>query len=1060
MGAPAPPLPAAQGGLRSAAPRAYTPRHLAEQILTTRSAVEGERKQVTVLFCDLVRSTGLAERLGPEGMHALLNRLFEVALSEVHRYEGTVNQFLGDGFMALFGAPLAHEDHARRGVLAALGILRRLKEELALAPAVDVRMGLNTGVVVVGGIGDNLRMDYTAVGDTTIVASRLERLAAPGTILMSEATARLVAGYARVEALGPVPVRGRSGPVTAYKVLGTGPRRSPLEGVGPRLLSRFVGRQRQVAHLRDLLRRAAAGEGQVAGIAAEPGMGKSRLVYEFRRGLKGARVTYLEGRCLSYGGAVPYLPILDVLRHNCGLVESDGGEAVLEKVRHGLREVGMEPADWAPCLLLLLGVKEGTKPLAALTPEATKARTFETLRQMALRGSQRRPIIFVIEDLHWIDETSEEYLASLVESVARAPILLLCTYRPGYRPPWIAHSYATQISLPRLDPRDSLGVVQSVLQTEQVPGPLAEVILAKAEGNPFFLEELARAVAEHDDFRAELAVPDTVQGVLMARVDRLPEAARRLLQTAAVLGREFSRPLLEAVWDEPGAVDPHLAELKRLEFLYEQSGTAEPVYVFKHALTQDVAYDSLLVSRRQALHTAAGRALEALYAGRLEDVYDRLAHHYSKTGEAAKAVEYLIGLADKAAGVYANADAARALEEALVHAERLPDAEGGRRGLEIVLRLAHSLYFLRRIPDTLDLLLRQRQRLEQLQDAAVAGPYCFWLSHTYSYLSQYERATEAARRAIAEAERCGDESTLGKAHYVLARIGFGACRFQEGVEAGRRAVALLERAQEWLWLGQSYWAMGLNYTLMGEFDAVLAVQRAAREVGEAHGDPRIQTYADWAMGWIYAARGDAALGIEACQKSLDASRNSFNTSAALGWLGHAYLEHGDPARAIALLERGTEQLREAGYKAVTSWFLAWLGDAYCAAGQLERAEEVAVEGHTTATEGGAGWGAAANQRVRGRVAWARGALAEAQPHLHQALETFTALGARFEAGRTHLDLARLAHARGERVPVATHLRQAQALFGALRLLPYLARTAHLASELGVALRPGAPSAVA
>ena len=419
-------------------------------------------------------------------------------------------------------------------------------------------MGLNTGLVVVGSIGDNLRMDYTAVGDTTNLAARLQQVAEPDTILISETTQRLAQGYIRLEALPAIQVKGKVAPVMRYKVLGVGPRRSPLAGREERALSPFVGRERELTTLEELLVQVEGGHGQVVGIVGEAGVGKSRLLYEFRRRLTGKRVTYLEGRCLSYGSAMPYHPIIDVVRHNCGITDTDDAALISEKVRFGLQEVGMDPEDAGSYLLQLVGVKEGTERLTALSPEAIKTRTFATLRQMSLNGSRQRCLIFEVEDLHWIDKTSEEYMASLVESLPGTAILLLCTYRPGYRPPWLEKSYATQLALHPLPPQDSHAVMASTLQRVQVPEVLTQLILAKAEGNPFFLEELTRVVLERADVLAEVAVPDTIQGVLMARIDRLPEDTKRLLQTAAVLGREFTFPLLRRLWEEPGALEPHL----------------------------------------------------------------------------------------------------------------------------------------------------------------------------------------------------------------------------------------------------------------------------------------------------------------------------------------------------------------------------------------------------------------------------------------------------------------------------------------------------------------------
>src|SRR4029453_13610209 len=591
-------------------------------------------------------------------------------------------------------APLAHEDHARWAVLAALALQRLLQDHQAeLGEPYGVtcvfRMGLNTGLVVVGSIVNNLRMDYSAIGDTTNLAARLQQLAEPGTILVSDVTQRLVEGSVYLEALPPAQVKGKTELVTPYKVLGTRSQRSPLASRGDRVLSQFAGRERELAGLVEALEQAESGQGQVVGIVAEAGGGKSRLLYEFRQRLAGKQVTYLEGRCLSYGHAMPYHPIIGLLRNNCEITDADGPEAIAGKVQDALHEVGLDVETSAPYLLQLLGVKEGTEPLAALTPEAIKTRTFETLRQMSLHGSQRRPLVFEIEDLHWCDNTSEEYLTWLVESVAGAAILLLVTYRPGYRPPWLDKSYATPMALRHLVPQDSMTVVRSARQYQAMPEPLEQMIITKAEGNPFFLEELTRAVLDRADVGTDVTVPDTIQDVLMARIDLLPEAPKRLLQTAAVLGREILPPLLEALWDGVQPLAPLLLDLTRLEFLFTRASAEGSVYVFKHALTQEVAYESLLTTRRQTLHTAAGQALETLYAPRLEDAYDRLAYHYARTDNVAKAVAYLTRVAEKAARHSAHVEAISHLTQALELLPTLP-ATPERDQQELTLYLARG----------------------------------------------------------------------------------------------------------------------------------------------------------------------------------------------------------------------------------------------------------------------------------------------------------------------------------------------------------------------------------
>jgi class 3 adenylate cyclase/tetratricopeptide (TPR) repeat protein len=995
-------------------------------------------------------------------MHTLLNRFFEIALHEVHRYEGTINQFLGDGFMALFGAPIAYEDHAPRAVLAALGVHRRLHERLMdLVQTYDlelaVRMGLNTGPVVVGSIGDNLRMDYTAVGDTTNLAARLQQLAAPNTILVSQTTAQLVKAHVHLEALEPLHVKGKTIPVRAYKVAGRKLRHSPLERFGERLLSRFVGRAQECATLHELLAQTEDGEGQVVGLVGEAGVGKSRLLYEFRQSLTGKRLTYLEGHCVSYGKTIPYLPVIDIMRSVCGILEADSPEAVVEKVSLSLREVGMDPEEWAPYLLHLLGGREGMEKLASLSPEAIKARTFATLRQMSLHGSQRRPIIFAVEDLHWVDRTSEECFTMLVESLAGARILFLATYRPGYRPSWMDKSYATQVALHHLVPQDSLAVVYSVLPPERLPKTLVQTILIKAEGNPFFLEELTRAVAEQEDLQAPITVPDTIQGVLMARIDRLPDELKRLLQTAAVLGRNVPLRLLEAIWEGPAPVDASLQELQRLEFLYEHSSAEEPVYVFKHALTQEVAYASLLTSHRQALHAAAGQALETLYAEHLEEAYDRLAYHYTRTTDANKAVEYLVRVAEKAARSFAHAEVVAALQEALMHAERLSTAARDGWLVDIVLRQVHSLIFLGRFPETLHLLLQHQARLEHLQDPGLAGPYYFWLGLTYGLLGDQQQAGRCAQRALDEAQRCGDAATMGKAYYVLAMEGYWAGQPQQGVACGRQAVTLLTPTAERYWLGMAYFYLGLNASLMGDFAQALAFSGQAQAIGDTTGNPRLQSLAAWITGWIYATQGEWDAGIALCEHGLERSPDPLNTAGALGYLGTAYLEQGNVAQAIPLLEQSIQQWQQFHFPQLQGWFTALLGEAYLRRGDLVQGQDLTRQGLTITQEAGFAYGVGVAQRALGQVAQARGALGEAAALLHDALQTFTTMSARFEAGRTHLVLADLAATQEQPAVAAQHLQEACNLFRTLRVPLYVERTRHRAAAFGVSLVEDEPA---
>jgi class 3 adenylate cyclase len=636
-------------------PASYTPRHIREQILAVRGAVEGARKRVSVLFCDIVRSSALAAELGPEEFHLVIERFFDAALAEVHRYEGTVNQFLGDGFMALFGAPIAHEDHARHAVLAALGIAGRAQ--------VPVRIGINSGLVVVGTIGDDLRVDYTAFGDTTVLAARLQAAAVPGAVLVSRSTADLVRGYFRLEEVAPVQVKERT--VRPLRVTGLGARTARLDS--GTALSPFTGRDRELAELERVLEIAVDGEGQVVGVMGDPGLGKSRLAWEFCR-LAEPQAAVLEGRCLSYGAAVAYLPLFELVRHACGIAAGDSPDQMAGKIERNIKTLELD-VSLAHYLRHAFGLPTGDPAIAALDPVAIRARTFAALRELLVAQSERRPLVLLIEDLHWIDQTSEDFLAGFTGELPSVPIMLLATYRPGYSPSWSGRSFTSQLALRPLSAAASETIVTSILADGDRGA--AAVIAERGEGNPFFLEELARASRDQVAGEEGVTVPDTVQQVLAARIDRLTADQKAALQLAAVLGREFSLDLAEEVWDGDVPLEARLQELKALEFLRERHGPAERTFVFTHALTREVAYDGMLQARRRDLHGRAAASLEHAQASRFEHV-ELLAYHYSRSADPARAIPYLAAAADRAKNRYANEEAIGLHKEALSIVGDLP----------------------------------------------------------------------------------------------------------------------------------------------------------------------------------------------------------------------------------------------------------------------------------------------------------------------------------------------------------------------------------------------------
>jgi class 3 adenylate cyclase/tetratricopeptide (TPR) repeat protein len=713
------------------APASYTPRHISEQILAVRSAIEGERKNVSVLFCDIVRSSALAADLGPEEFHLVIDRFFRVALSEVHRYEGTINQFLGDGFMALFGAPIAHEDHARQAVLAALGITERAE--------VKIRIGINSGLVVVGTIGDDLRMDYTAFGDTTVLAARLQAAAAPGAVLLSQQTAGLVQGYFQLEEVAPVQVKERT--VYPLQVTGLGTRAGRIAAGD--MLSPFTGRDRELAELQRLLAVAAGGEGQVVGLVGDPGLGKSRLALEFRR-LAEDDAAVLEGRCLSYGSSVAYFPLFELVRNACGIAADDTPDRVATKIELKVKTLELD-VSMAHYLRHAFGLPNGEPGLAGLDPQAVRARTFQALRTLLVAEAALRPLVALVEDLHWIDQTSEDFLAEFAGELPSVPIMLLVTYRPGYSPPWAGKSFTSQLALRPLSPVASETIVASVLADGD--RGTAAAIAMRGEGNPFFLEELARASQQQASGAEGADVPETVQQVLAARIDRLSVNQKAAIRLASVLGREFPIDLAQEIWDGNVPLEAQFQELKTLEFLRERHGATERTFVFKHALTREVAYDGMLRTRRRELHGRVGDALERSQASQRFEHCELLAYHYSRSAEPARAIPYLATAGDRASDKYANEEAVALYRHAIGLIEELDDGRHADTCRDICERLGIVLQRLSRFGEAVEAYQRgltiasdpfQRARLHSLWCQAEEGAH-----HYAEALAQCELAEQA-----------------------------------------------------------------------------------------------------------------------------------------------------------------------------------------------------------------------------------------------------------------------------------------------------------------------------
>jgi class 3 adenylate cyclase/tetratricopeptide (TPR) repeat protein len=623
----------------------YLPEGLTEKILSQRDRIEGEKKQVTVMFCDMEGFTSISEKIGPEGVYALMDQVYEVLIHKVNDFGGTVNELTGDGIMALFGAPAAVEDATHRAIRSALSIqkeMTRFSERLSAekgSPAIRMRIGIHSGPVVVGTVGNDLRVDFKAVGDTVNVASRVQSLAEPGTTFVTEETFRLTEGLFRFENLGERQVKGKKKPIRIYQVLAPSSRRTRFDVSAERGLSPFISRERELEILLDAFQRVKDGRGQAVSIVSEPGMGKSRLLFEFRKCVANENVTFLEGKCISFNKNTAYHPVIDALKSNFDIQDTDRKKKINRKVRYGLYAIKEnDPSRHNLIVNLLSGDEKGCSQ-SAKDPEEARYRIIETLKQIVLMGSKQRPLIIAFEDLHWVDRSSENVFNLLIEEIAGLKVLLIFTFRHGFIHQWHQKSYHTLITLNPLSNRKRLEMATHLFGSEVLPADVENIIIDKSEGIPFFIEELIKHLPrangmqcnqfQMDAYGEDLTIPATIREIIMVRVDALPELSKKIIQTASVIEKEFPYDLIRHVTGLPDQeLLTELEELKRRELLYQRNDSNSKTFIFNHALTRDILYASLLENKKRRLHSEIADSIETLYADHLLDHSEQLAAHY------------------------------------------------------------------------------------------------------------------------------------------------------------------------------------------------------------------------------------------------------------------------------------------------------------------------------------------------------------------------------------------------------------------------------------------------
>ncbi len=1045
---------------RFGSPESYTPKHLAEKILTSKGALEGERKQVTVLFADLKGSMELIADRDPEEARKILDPVLAHMMEAVHRYEGTVNNVMGDGIMALFGAPIAHEDHAVRACYAAFRMqesVNRYAEETRRAHGVTVqiRVGLNSGEVVVRAIGNDLHMDYTAVGETTHLAARMEQAACPGTVLIAPATLDLVEGFVAVKSLGPVPVKGLTEPVEVYELSGIGPARTRLQAAARRGLTRFVGRDAEMEVLRRSLEQAGAGHGQAMAIVGEPGVGKSRLVWEVIHSHRVHGWLILHAGSVSYGKATSYLPVIDLLKSYFTIEARDGPRAVREKLTGKLLMLDRALEGSLPALLSLLDVPTDDPQWPTLDPPQRRRRTLDAVKRLLLRESQVQPLLVVFEDLHWIDSETQALLDGLVESLPTARLLLLVNYRPEYQHPWGSRTYYTQLRLDPLPPESAEEFLGALLGPDPGLEPLERVLIARTEGNPFFLEESVRALIDTGSLAGErgayrlvrplptIQVPATVQAVLAARIDRLAPGDKAILQTASVVGKDVPLLLLQAIAAQlEEELHAAIGRLQAAEFLFEAGIFPEVEYTFKHALTHDVAYGSLLQDRRRTLHRQIVETIERLYPDRLAEHIERLAHHAFRGEQWGKAVTYLRQAGVKAFERSANREAVTYLEQALMALAHLPETrETLEQAIDVRLELRNALFPLGEL-ERIQGYLREAEGLSRgLDDQRRLGWVSAYMSGEHVHTGG--RVTDAracAQRVEAIGRTLGDASLQVAAQYYLLM----ACHLAGDYRGTERACRSLmqsvhgEQTQERFGLATFpavYSRVLLARTLAerGVFAEGDAYGHEAIRIAEALDHPFSIVGACLSLAYVNSVRGELNQAARLLERALALCREwniTSHTPIAMAFLGHVYAWSGRIEEGVSCLQQALTAYESGGVGYCHSISVAHLGEAHLLADQVEDARVSADRAVMLARTRGERPYEAYALRLVGETASRCDPpdFEQAEGHYRQAMALAEELGMRPLVGHCHLGLGRLHRRTGDLVRAREHLTTAATMY--------------------------------
>ena len=1057
-------------------PQSYTPKYLADKILTARRTIEGERKIVSVLFADVANYTSLSEKLDAEEVQKIMDGCLRILIDEIYKYEGTIDKFTGDGLMALFGAPVAHEDHVQRSCYAALAMQRsieaygeKIKNQFDME--FKMRMGLHTGPVIVGSIGNDLRMDYTAIGDTINLASRMQTTARPSTILVTSEIYRNAREFFKFSPLGKVKVKGKEIELDAYQLLEAGEIKTRFEAAVVRGLTRFVGRQKELSALKDAFEMTRSGFGQVVGITGEAGVGKSRVALEFIRALPEEEFAYSKTRCSHYGSPTAYLPILDILKSYFVVSEGEREYAVKKKVANKISQLDERLRHILAPLHDLLSLEVEDEEYLKLEPVQKRERIFEAVRDLILRESQNKPLVIAIDDLQWIDKTSEDLLNYLIGWLGNTRVLLILIYRLGHSHPWGTKSYYTRIHVDNLSAKSSTELLQSILHDAEIIPELNELIISRAEGNPLFIEEFTRTLMETGYVQkrghqyvlsaktSAIQVPDTIQGIIAARIDRLGENLKLTMQLASVIGRDFTYRILNNVTGAQKELKSYLINLQELEFIHEKSLFPELEYVFKHTITQEVSYNSLLLKKRKEIHEKVGVAIEEIYSDKLEEFYEKLAYHHSQSDNWEKAYQYYRLSGDKLSERYFNWEAFRCYREAIKSLKMLPATDENRRRLiENSLLIEGPMIVLGYPQDSLEILLEAEKLSMEQGDKRSLAVFQGRIRLCHTFKGDPKQGLRYAEQCFITAESIKDVNLAASTAFDLAAAYTIAGDHFKIVELAPKALALLESGGgETIGTGarvnvnvcSSISAFyGYSMANLGHFEEGKALcEKGLRYALEIDNFYNI-ALGEIMYGSLFIVKGDGKNAIDHLQIAIKYGEEcQIVPLLGLSWmrLGQGYYFLGDLEKTVHHIKEAIKIQNEAGIPMALSGHYYWIGmvaldsgDANNALSNVEEALKLSQINKEKHLEGSA---MILLGRILGKLQSPKGSKAEA--NILQGIEILEELKLRPFYSQGYLYLGELHADMGHKERALETLEKANQMFQEMGMDYWLHRTQSL-----------------